>query len=297
MDAEEINLKKREQIFSFLKFFLGTFILGAAAALSTHFLKEGELKLKISEAEQSNNKDFVDRYMQYLDKKNRQSFVLFMSKVSAISEERTRYADLYNYLDSLYTIEELESNRIDSLKSLNEKIFERFNDVAMTLETAALSSEEREQKEEEYNELKNNDVIKTALQSQKVVQDIAQSTNLSPATQIQNEVQENVSSRFTNKWLKQGYYNPYGDYYLAVLNLDPKSQIVTFQLRKSRNLDESIIGENFILKPGGKQAFEDPSTNRIIVVYLNSIDAAGRNPLTKAAYFDLLIKHKNAYSP
>ncbi len=296
MEDKQYKINRREQNLNFLKFVLSTLILGLAANYINLHIQQSKIDFEIRKEETRMFQSYLDRYTLKKTPEEKLDFLKFLSTMSQSLEVRARYDSLHNFVLKQIKIKKESNQKIDSLILKNpDKATEmdRLEKIIITGETNNQTTVEVAT--EKLNNILQEDDIREAI-------DLADKIN-----QTENKISlfENTKPKLTNKeaqqiilsengWLKEGYYKSYNNYFLGINDLDVNEEEVTFQLRKSKSINEIII-KDFVLKIGEKEEEIINTDELIVIIRLNSIGSAGKNPFKKAAKYNVTILKNSTY--
>lgn len=300
MNETEVELKKREQNFSFFKFFLGTFALGAMVQLINLKIHQNTIDLQIRKAETEHLVTFVGQFrdIPHDQKDEKLGYLKFMSFLSQSKEARDQYGSLFDYFDETYKSAEKKEKK---LAEIEEKNPEKIKEVS-ELEQEVFTQVSRNGKELTPDELK----VKTE-ELENLVSDATfkEATSLVDAIHVERAKVDVFSSKKVvdkptetgiNKkliwenysWAKAGWYRSYGSaskIYVGVKQLDSRNGEVVFELRRSAEAGERVISTfNLSLNDNSKVVKSGKETYEVI---LDRIDNEGKNPLKKAAFYSI----------
>ncbi len=290
MEDKEYKIIRREQSLNFWKFVLSTIILGFAAQYINLYVQKSKIDFDIRKEETHGFQSFLDRYTSLENGEKKLDFLIFMSTISQSPEVRARYDSLHNFVLKQIDIKIESYQKIDSLKGeIPEKVAElnRLEKVIITGETNNNQTTVKDAKIKLEKLLQEDDIQEAIDLTDKINQT---ENKISPFDNYKTkltdkEAQEIILSK-PDEWLKEGYYRSYNNYFLGVNELDVKDDEVQFQLRSSKEINKKII-RNFRLKIGKEEIIN--TDELIVIIRLNSIGSAGKNPFKKAAKYDVKI--------
>lgn len=300
MNEKEYELKRRSQNFNFWKFLLGTVMIGLVSHFINLYIQDSKIKLEVRKEETKYVDTFVSKYFSLSQKNERLEFLKFMSHISQSPEVRERYDSLHKYIENKVAkistsessvIQYAEKNKSDVAKAIT---LEKEIETGISTKTGKeLTDEEIHNKSDEFDSLTSSEVFQKTDSITDNIEKVKQSINLTiDKTQvIKTESKEIIIVDSNSEWLKEGYFRKYDNSeYLAVNKLNSKTEIVSFQLRRSSNINSEIIS-SFEIVPGQIKIIETETF--IYKVHLLSIGKAGKNPFTKAAIYDIIKVERN----
>ena len=204
--------------------------------------------------------------------------------------DRDRYAAFYNSFYAAVTQKEEKSSSLNQQiesksKGITKQEIEKLNEAEkkqVNLENKLAYTTTTNQALEIKNELKAiTEDMNAAGPAIKLLDTL--SSNQKDLTKLQKEssiVQPEVT------WFKEGYYRPFEDIIIALVQLNVNKGTGTVRVSK-------ILGENNSMElytisfniPGKKTFIYNKNTYEIDFI---KIDRAGKNPFTKAVYFSIL---------
>lgn len=103
---------------------------------------------------------------------------------------------------------------------------------------------------------------------------------------------ESVSLQPKVTWFKEGYYRPFGDLIVALVELDYRNSRGVVKISGNDNGDQSKEITRISFSVPGKKTFSHK--NQLYEIDFIKIDRAGKNPFTKAVYFSFVRLNKNS---
>lgn len=298
MEDKEYIIKRREQNLNFWKFVLCTIILGFAAQLISYWIQQSNIDFVIQKEETRMFQSYLDRYTLKETPEEKLDFLKFLSTISQSPKVRERYDELHKFVQEQIEIKKESNNKKDNLI---EKIPDEVSTEMNRLEKVIITGETNNE-----TTVKEAIVQLEKLSQREDIREVVDLTDKIDQTKNKISLFENTKPKLTNKvvqqiilsengWLKEGYYKSYNNYFLGINDLDANEEEVKFQLRKSKSINEDVIS-TFELKIGGKEEEVITIIDEIeIIITLNSVGTAGKNPFKKAAKYNVTILKNNAH--
>ncbi|MGD1848373.1 MAG: hypothetical protein ACFB10_23525 [Salibacteraceae bacterium] len=140
-ENERIRLIEKDQRYSFLKFFLGTFVLGAVTAIVNWNIQSRQVVQQQLQFENGQVERFLEQYIEG-GNKEKKSFANFMRFVSVAEEQQERYEKLFSYLNRQILELEQEVDSTELIQSATLAKIDSIHEKSLALQAEAAAYDE-----------------------------------------------------------------------------------------------------------------------------------------------------------
>ena len=289
------KIKLRNEL---LRFIFGTFLIAVLTLGFNALLKYWEYQNQNGRIRYNTYEKYLDRFDNAEDRIDKIVLARTLSYISPDKELRNGYKEMYKFLEITYGKEnELEKSKLikeveqrimkDNFEEQKPDIIAEFDSVARDLENEDIGQEDKVQAKKRYNELitSNPDLNQIVNLDNEIKETESSLENIRKESTIptKNDKKQNYSTN--SGWFKEGYKVTYEKVRIICDGLNKKNKVAEIKLQEySNDKFEDVL--SFKLNEG---EVKEISNGKYIFLF-KRIGKAGKNPFTKAVYFDFKVK-------